>query len=229
VSEAEGSTRLSPVRATRDPATLGSAVFDTILDALMDGRIRAGDRLIMDRLADDFDVSRTPVRDALQRLYREGVIEPAGRRGYVVREASVRDTTHFYEARMAVEGSAAAKLARSGPASFRILRASLDGIVGRPPSSTYEWFDANRQFHRGLVAVTGNSYLLDMFDTIWNRSRTAVTYGQFAAANPQEDFRRDHEELIEAIETSHEEDARREMIAHIRHGLVRTCRDAGAE
>lgn len=102
---------LGPV--SRVPETLGYEVYGMLLDGLIEGRIRPGDRLIMDRLANELDVSRTPVRDALQRLYREGVIEPAGRRGYLVREQSALDIRDFYLARMAIEGAAAAAIALS--------------------------------------------------------------------------------------------------------------------
>jgi len=220
---------LSLRRAGRSLGPISAEVYETLLDALMEGRIQAGDRLIMDRLAEELDVSRTPVRDALQRLFREGLVEPAGRRGYLVREPSNRDTTDFYEARMAVEGAAAAQLSMSDSVDLVPVRHLLETIGRRSPSSTWESFEVNRQFHRGVVLATGNSYLLDMFDTIWNRSRTALTYSQFAAANPSQDFRCEHEELLRAIEGARPEAARASMTTHIRSGLDRTRRDARQE
>ena len=90
---------LAPVARPRSALTI--EVYDNLLNALMDGRLAPGDRLVMDRLAEDLGVSRSPVRDALLRLHREGVVEPAGRRGYVVREASGSDIHSFYAARVA--------------------------------------------------------------------------------------------------------------------------------
>jgi DNA-binding GntR family transcriptional regulator len=54
-----------------------------IIDAMMDGELVPGDRLILDTLADQLGVSRTPVRDALLRLVSEGIVEPGDKRGYV--------------------------------------------------------------------------------------------------------------------------------------------------
>lgn len=210
-------TRIGPIAST-----LATEVYDTLLDALIEGRLLPGDRLVMDRLAEEMDVSRTPVRDALHRLFREGVIEPANRRGYVVREPSARDTTDFYAARMAVEGHAAALLSSAGQEEVTDLRLLLDDIAGAPRASTREAFSTNRQFHRAVVEATGNGYLLDMFDAIWNRSRTALTYRRFAAANPGQDFRCEHGDLLDAIDGADRDSARAAMVAHIRSGRDRT-------
>ncbi|QLQ09912.1 MAG: GntR family transcriptional regulator [Nocardioidaceae bacterium] len=214
---------LGPV--SRVPETLGYEVYGMLLDGLIEGRIRPGDRLIMDRLANELDVSRTPVRDALQRLYREGVIEPAGRRGYLVREQSALDIRDFYLARMAIEGAAAAAIALSESSVLDGVRGLLDEITEFKPGSTKESFDVNRRFHRGMVVASDNSYLVDMFDTIWNRSRTALTYRQFASSGAYEDFRGDHERLLDAIDGADPESARRSMIDHIQSGLSRTQHD----
>ena len=83
----------------RSPSRLADEAYERLVDALVQGRVGPGDRLIQDRLAEDLDVSRTPVRDALLRLKEEGVIEPAGRRGYIVRRLSDRDVRDLYGAR----------------------------------------------------------------------------------------------------------------------------------
>lgn len=206
----------------RNPSTLGSEVYERLLDSLIEGRLKPGDRLVMDRLAEQMDVSRTPVRDALHRLYREGIIEPAGRRGYLVREPNERDTNDFYIARMAIEGHAASHLAAGAPDALTRLRALLAQIASTPRDSTRASLDINRQFHRSIVEATENDYLLDMFDAIWNQSRTALTYSHFAAANPAQDFKGEHEDLLNAFDGADPDNARAAMIAHTRSGLDRT-------
>ncbi len=214
-------------RVGRSPSALAVEVYEQLLDAMMEGRLKPGDRLVMDRLAEELDVSRTPVRDALLRLHREGVVEPAGRRGYLVRPSSDSDIHHFYEARMAVEGFAAELLAQAGADPLNKVRALLDEIAAVPLASTRDSFDANRRFHRGIVEATGNAYLVDMFDAIWNRSRTALTYRDFMEANPNEDFVPEHEALIAALDGVTADKARAAMVDHIASGLDRT-RPAGA-
>jgi len=201
---------------------LAAEVYDNLLDALMDGRLSPGDRLVMDRLADDLGVSRSPVRDALLRLHREGVVEPGGKRGYLVRAASDSDIHDFYAARMAVEGFAAELLQGAGADAWVFLRDLLESLSAKATASVRESFEANRLFHRGVVEVTGNSYLVDMFDTIWNRSRTALTYRDFAAAYPYDEFVPEHTELLDALERARPKTARNLMVQHITGGLDRT-------
>jgi DNA-binding GntR family transcriptional regulator len=210
-------------------SALANEVYDNLLDALMDGRLAPGDRLVMDRLAEDLGVSRTPVRDALLRLHREGVVEPGGRRGYLVREGSNSDIHNFYAARKAVEGYAAEQLVELNLDAWGFLRDLLDKLSANAPTSVRESFEANRAFHRGVVQATGNSYLEDMFDTIWNRSRTALTYRSFAAAYPYLGFVRDHTELLDALAKAGPAEARRLMVEHIECGLQQTQANGHSE
>lgn len=69
----------------RGDLTLADVAYQRISEALFSGDLEPGSRLVMDQLAEQLDISRTPVRDALARLQREGLIEPTGRRGFVVR------------------------------------------------------------------------------------------------------------------------------------------------
>lgn len=216
---------MKPVgRATN---ALAAEVYERLLDALMDGRLRPGDRLVMDRLAEELDVSRTPVRDALLRLHREGIVEPADRRGYVVRSVADSEVHHFYEARMAVEGFAAELVARSGPAIWRKLQSFLDELGAEIPTTTRASFDANRRFHRRLVELADNDYLVDMFDGIWNRTSTGLTFRDFSAANEYDDFVPEHRRLLKALRGANREEARKVMVDHICSGLDRTLPGGG--
>ncbi|QLQ09917.1 MAG: GntR family transcriptional regulator [Nocardioidaceae bacterium] len=219
LSKGERAT-LAPVGRTR--SALANEVYENLLDALMDGRLASGDRLVMDRLAEDMGVSRSPVRDALLRLHREGVVEPGGRRGYLVRASSDSDIHNFYTARMAVEGFAAGLLVDSGSEVWQALRDMLNKLSAHRPDSVRESFEANQLFHRYVVELTENSYLTDMFDTIWNRGRTALTYREFAGANPYEGFECEHTVLLDALEQADPDAARQLMTAHIQAGLERT-------
>lgn len=86
-------------RIERDPRGLTSEVRDKIIGAMMAGELVPGDRLILDTLADQLGVSRTPVRDALLRLVSEGIVELADKRGYVFRQLSDAEIEHNLESR----------------------------------------------------------------------------------------------------------------------------------
>lgn len=193
---------------------LADEVYERLVAALLEGSIVPGDRLVQDRLAEDFQVSRTPVRDALRRLNEEGAIRTSGRRGYVVLSLGSEDVDNIYEARYAVEGHAASIVAARGAETLDCVRAALDKLAVL--SETRTPFDANRAMHRAIVEASGNSPLLGFFDAIWGRVLTTLAYNHFSVAVPYEECIADHQRLIEKLGRADSESARNAMIAHIR-------------
>jgi DNA-binding GntR family transcriptional regulator len=209
-------------RIDRSHSRLAAEVYQRLVDALVQGTVNPGDRLIQDRLAEELDVSRTPVRDALLRLKEEGVVEPSGRRGYVVRSLSEDDLRDLYGARDAVEGHAAAIVAELGGEAIARLREALAQATARKLRSSRESFEANRAFHRAIVETAGNAYLLSFFDGIWGRAISALAYHDFYVHSPHEEFVAEHEALIDALAAGDPAAARQAMVEHIAWGLERT-------
>jgi DNA-binding GntR family transcriptional regulator len=216
-------------RIDRSHSRLASEVYDRLVQALVQGTVNPGDRLIQDRLAEELDVSRTPVRDALLRLKEEGVVEPSGRRGYVVRSLSESDLRDLYGARDAVEGHAAAIVAGLGENELAELRAALERATARKLRSSRDSFEANRSFHRTIVELTRNSYLLNFFDAIWGRAISALAYHDFYVHSPHDEFVAEHQALIEELAAGDVERARRAMIEHIAWGLERNVKGGAAK
>src|SRR2546423_14949394 len=96
--------------------SLADAAYRRISEAMASGELPPGARLVMDTLAAQLDISRTPVRDAMHRLQREGLIEPAGRRGFLVRALGPDLVRQLFEAREAIEVFAAYRVAELGAA-----------------------------------------------------------------------------------------------------------------
>jgi DNA-binding GntR family transcriptional regulator len=211
-------------RIDRSHSRLAGEVYERLVEALVQGTLNPGDRLIQDRLAEELDVSRTPVRDALLRLKEEGVLEPSGRRGYVVRSLAESDVRDLYGARDAVEGQAAALLAQAGGEGLDQVREALAQATSRKLRSSRESFEANRAFHRAIVATTGNSYLLNFFDAIWGRAISALAYHDFYVHSPHDQFVAEHKSLIDEIAAGDPLRARTAMIEHIAWGLERTVK-----
>ena len=216
-------------RIDRSHSRLAAEVYDRLVEALVQGTVNPGDRLIQDRLAEDLDVSRTPVRDALLRLKEEGVVEPSGRRGYVVRSLSESDVRDLYGARDAVEGHAAALVAGLGEDALVEVRAALTQATARKLRSSRDSFEANRLFHRTVVEVTRNVYLLNFFDAIWGRAISALAYHDFYVHSPHDEFVAEHEALIDELAAGDSDRARRAMTEHIAWGLERTVRGGAAK
>jgi DNA-binding GntR family transcriptional regulator len=208
-------------RIDRSREGLADEVYRRIVDALVQGTLEPGDRLVMDRLAQELDVSRTPVREALQRLHAENVIEPAGRRGFMVRSTTDAEIYQLYEARSAIEGQAAAIVAGRAESLTKV-RDTLVRVTAKPLTSTQESFEANRAIHRAVVEATGNTHLVSFFDAVWGRARGAQVFHDFIVAGPYETFASEHEGLIDVLAAGDPERARTSMIAHINGGLARS-------
>lgn len=198
---------------------LADEVYRQILEAIHEGAIAPRERIVQEKLANQFKISRTPVREALLRLEQEGVLVTSGRSGFMIREIRDDEVRDIYMARSAVEGYAARHLADLGDAERldriqRIIEIEED-VEDRTPVA---YFNANRAIHRAIVEETGNRYLLDMFDNLWNRG---TSFNLFAAIESIDLAKSlgEHVLLCDAMRTGDGARAEAAMIAHIGDGL----------
>jgi DNA-binding GntR family transcriptional regulator len=149
-----------PSQAPVEP-NLSGQTYSELRRAIVQGRVRPNQRLIETELAEEYAVSRTPIRETLQRLAAEGLIVPA-RRGWVVREHSLDEITEIYEVRAALEGYAARLAAE------RASKADLDEIAAiirersfaPPPRTAREQLvAANDRFHAAIISAARNQRL----------------------------------------------------------------------
>lgn len=204
--------------------TLADQVYDAIVLGILTNKVELGTPLIMDELAESLDVSRTPVRDALQRLEHEGLVEQRGRRGFIVRPVSEADVHQLYQAREAVEGYAARWIAQHADESFFTdVAAVIERAQNTIDGTVVQSFRANQSIHRCIVEAVGNRYLTANFDSIWGASIAAVAYGRLflhEVGMQEQDIAADHRSLVEGLRSGDPIAAGAEMDAHIRDGLA---------
>ena len=206
-------------RLDRKRTRLADDVYEQILSAILSGEIVPGERLIQETIASQIDVSRTPVREAILRLEREGVLEATGRSGFQIREISEKEIQDLYLAREAVEGFAAKLLAGAlSQEQAQNIETAVRSEMGLKSIHKEEHFHANRTIHRTIVAQTGNGILLDMFDSIWNRGISIRSFAAYPIPDSQ-DNREQHLLLLDQIKTGNPDEAETAMVAHIREGL----------
>lgn len=198
---------------------LADEVYDQLLNAISDGEIGPDDRLVQERLAAELQISRTPIREALLRLEQEGVLTISPRGGFVLYRMDEAEVKELYQARAAIEGQAARILAhQNDPQNNAMLRATVQAEedIGSPTVRSY--FDANRKIHRRFVELVSNRYLLEMFDSVWNR---AVAFQLFAAIEKVDLSKSlgDHMTLVDAIESGDKAHALETFTAHIQDGF----------
>ena len=98
---------------TEAKKTSANRVYEMLRDAISSGKYQVGDRLTESNLAKDVDVSRTPVREALQRLAAEGFVDISPHAGAVVKGWTQTDVREVFETRALIESAAAGLAARN--------------------------------------------------------------------------------------------------------------------
>ena len=187
--------------------------YTLLLEAIDRGDYRPGDRLVEAELADRFGVSRTPVREALQRLETQAVVTRDGR-SLVVSSLDHDQLGELYVVRAELEGLAARLAAQhAAPEEVRVLRdmvARDRAIVGDPDALAR----ANKRFHHQLHLASHNRYLVQQLEMV-RRSMALVSTPSLAAAGRAARALDEHEALVRAIAARDGPTAEAVIRAHI--------------
>jgi DNA-binding GntR family transcriptional regulator len=146
--------------------TLAEQIATLLREDVLAGRLAAGARLSQEGLAEQFRVSRIPIRDALRQLQAEGLVVGHARFGTTVAELSAADLEELYDMRLALE-PAVARLAtpRLRDADLATMRGHLD-VMGSAGELSAEWFSAHADFHHALNARSGRERMCRLVDTL---------------------------------------------------------------
>ncbi|VTU28954.1 putative HTH-type transcriptional regulator YdfH [Variovorax sp. SRS16] len=162
-------SHMSQKQDSRSRAEDSGSVVATLRKLIIEGHYAAGSRVAEIAVAEALGVSRTPVRIAFRTLEQEGLLQPAGKRGFVVREFSDHDVQCALEVRGVLEGLAARRLAERGMPDA--VRQTLQGCVdegGRLLAKGHltqedvgAWSRLNNRFHRAIVESIESSVIAD--------------------------------------------------------------------
>lgn len=148
--------------------TVADGIYRTLIEAILFGDLASSRRLILQDLAQRFQVSLTPVREALQRLASEGLIETSPRRGFRVRTPSTRHVTELWQVRLGLE-LYGGELAVAGGAPVALLRRleTLQAELDRSDALSHrDHIELNALFHQALVEGSGNRLLATLYHGI---------------------------------------------------------------
>jgi DNA-binding GntR family transcriptional regulator len=152
------------------PLSLLEFAYERIKDDIMQSRFKPGEKISVDKIARDLNMSQTPVKEALNRLASEGFFEAIPRHGMVLKALSVRDIEDMLHVRTMIEtysARIAVKNVQKHPESLKRLKellSLLEAVGDR------EYGDATRleqEFHGIFVELTENSRLIDMYKALW--------------------------------------------------------------
>ena len=189
-----------PAEARRlDTVPSSEHVYRVIRDAICEGKFEPYTRLVQNQIAEQLEVSRTPVRDSLLRLSQEGLIDSVGARGYIVRKLTPRDILDVYEVRLTLEVKASdMSLDQLTAADFGKLR-QLQAEIALPEAHPSDYYELNRQFHEALIAPCSNKLLGHLIEEIWNLPVSRLIFRQYVSSWASiEKMVKEHQEILDA-------------------------------
>jgi DNA-binding GntR family transcriptional regulator len=172
--------------------------YQLVLDAIDRGEFRPGDRLVESDIADRFGVSRTPIREAFQRLETQGVLTRDGR-SLIVSSLNHDQLGELYVVRAELEGLAARLAAQhAAPEEIRVLWEMVrqDRELVEQPERLAR---ANKRFHRQIHLASHNRYLIQQLEMV-HRAMALIATTSLAAEGRGARAMEEHEAIVRAIE-----------------------------
>ena len=198
-----------------DRVSLSQQMYQTLRRQIILGRYPQGSRLPEQRIAEEMDVSRVPLREAVPLLERDGFVRTSPRRGAVVSSWDSKAVDDLFDVRLTLESGAARYAARRVAAGASMeaidaaLAASRQVVAGR---DGYRVAQASTAFHEAIVQTADNELMLKMMRTIAGRM---VWLFYLTSDLEFEDAFHDHEQLRDAVAAGNEGLAKAVMYGHI--------------
>ena len=200
------------------PRALYQDVAERLREQIFNRQLEPGSWIDEMKLAAEYGISRTPLREALKVLAVEGLVTMKVRRGAYVTEMSRDDVRQVYHLLGLLESDAAAQVALNASPEQRSRLAELHDRLEKQVRQRDAFFATNEQFHMTLLDVAGNRWATQMVADLrkvmkLNRHHSLFKQGRLA------DSLAEHRELMKAIEAQDGEAARTLMRQHFESGL----------
>ena len=201
------------------PRALYQDVAERLRQQIYSRQLEPGSWIDELRLAAEFGISRTPLREALKVLAAEGLVTMKVRRGAYVTEMSAQDVAQVYHLLGLLESDAASRVAEHATAEDRAELARLHLLLERQARQRDAFFATNEQFHVALLHMAGNRWAVHVVTDLrkvmkLNRHHSLYTRGRLAESLAE------HRALMQAIDQRDPAEARALMQAHFKSGLA---------
>jgi DNA-binding GntR family transcriptional regulator len=199
-------------------------IYEEIRNEIMSGAVSPGRLLVERRLADRFNVSKTPVREALMDLCQDGLVEAIPRAGYSVTKIGLNEVSGIFRLRQALEVEAAATAAHLATPKDLDRLGEILGELTRLESESnsrvvrsnrrLEYCNRNRAFHLAIAEAAKIPMLTQFIDRLMIAMERLLTHDFFTATSLQE-LGTEHSALLKAIRRGDSESAKQLMREHI--------------
>ncbi|GEK48524.1 transcriptional regulator [Bisbaumannia pacifica] len=197
--------------------SLYQVVAERLRHMVLEGELAAGSRISEKRLCEAFEVSRTPLREALKVLANEGLVELLPNRGAQVTAVDPAEVHDLFEVMAALEGLSGHLLVERASdaeiAEIRALHARMLELHRR--QRRQEYFEANQRLHRRLTEIAGNRVLLEQQGQLTHK----ITRARYAANLQQgrwDESAQEHGVILAALEARDAAALSAAMVEHMR-------------
>jgi DNA-binding GntR family transcriptional regulator len=186
--------------------------------ALVAGELQPGEIYSAPALGERFNVSATPVREAMLDLVKEGFVEVVRNRGFRVIEMSEADLDQISQIRLLLEVPSTVEVTKIIAVEMldQLAQIADEIVAAADRGDLIDYLDSDRRFHVELIAQLGNDRLTDLVDRLRRQTRLfgldALVKAGALVASAQE-----HNELLEAMRARDGAATRRLMTSHIKH------------
>jgi DNA-binding GntR family transcriptional regulator len=197
---------------------LDGYVYDALLEAIVQRRLLPGDRLVLDDLAEQLKVSRTPVRDALSRLASEGLVAREGRRGFTITTLSPQELAELYDLRLMCELHAIEKgIADASSDLLTEMTQAVERCVRfHETGNRLAAMLNDREFHQLLVTLGHNQRLTELVARLNIHIQTMrAGDSPSSGANDRAHWETEHLAIVGAIRSGDLEAAQQAIRVHI--------------
>ncbi len=197
---------------------LGEIVFDYLKNEIIEGRLTSGERLMEVSIAEKLGVSRTPVREAIRKLEKEGFVVIESRKGAYVSDATPKDILDIFEVRKVLEGFAAELAAKhmTDEEIFNLMITHKAFINALESNNVDALIQLDREFHNQIIKSSGNLKLIELTTQLSEQiQRYRSSY--FLGSETFDDLAKSHTDIVEAIEKRNSDIAGNATRNHIKN------------
>lgn len=198
------------------PHSVREAAYSHLRESILGGLLTPGERISEPGLAEQLGISRTPVREALQRLAQEGLVELSPGRGARVRVLTPQEVLEVYEVRALLE-SEAARLAASNAtkAELKGLEQCLKTLNSLPKESYTQQMQVDFNFHTALVEASHNRLLARIYQDL--RATLALVRSNMQTRSQHPITRKQHQAILQALQARDPKAAAQAARDHVLH------------
>jgi DNA-binding GntR family transcriptional regulator len=209
---------VSTITKLEQAASLRGRIGESLANAIISGELAPGTLVSVPTLAAQFEVSATPVREAMLDLEQRGFVSPVRNKGFRVTEVSEKDLREIVELRQLLEVPAMRALADDFPVEtiprWRALAAEISEHADR--ANLTGFIERDRDFHLGLLELYGNARLVEAVRELRQQTRM-VNLARMSQSNQLHDSAAEHHQMLDLLERGDSAALEQLIVLHLSH------------